>query len=491
MSSVIFVQKKPENRDSGQRPNRQGIKYAIICLLLAVALVIAIDGRQPCFYMTGGQEIETAYREPFEDPGIVAVLSGRLFGDGKRQLKVKTDGTVNPSMLGEYELSYSVRYMLRNYRCTRTVIVKDMKAPEISLFYRDGYRANWLDGYEEEGYRATDDVDGDITGRVTAEETENGIRYTVSDLAGNRTSIVRNVDYEISRPELILNGEKIMQIPTDFYFQDPGCTARDRNGNDLTEYVQVSGKVIPYEAGSYSILYSVVNGRGSEVRTERTVTVVPRQRAATVSPESKTVYLTFDDGPGPYTDQLLDILKQYDVKATFFVTCAEPDYFDCIGRAFREGHSVGIHSASHQYEEIYASEEAFFQDFNEVQKLILQQTGACTNIFRFPGGSSNTVSEFNPGIMTRLARDLNDMGFQYFDWDIKSGDAGETTDTDEVFRNVTEGIEGRRTTVVLQHDIKQFSVAAVESIIQWGLDHGYEFRALDITSPAAHLEIEN
>ena len=94
MSSVIFVQKKPENRDSGQRPNRQGIKYAIICLLLAVALVIAIDGRQPCFYMTGGQEIETAYREPFEDPGIVAVLSGRLFGDGKRQLKVKTDGTV-------------------------------------------------------------------------------------------------------------------------------------------------------------------------------------------------------------------------------------------------------------------------------------------------------------------------------------------------------------------------------------------------------------
>ena len=114
----------------------------------------------------------------------------------------------------------------------------------------------------------------------------------------------------------------------------------------------------------------------------------------------RVVYLTFDDGPGPYTAQLLDVLARYGVKATFFVTALNSDYEDMIGRAYNEGHSIAVHTYSHDYRKIYASEEAFFEDFNAMEDVIYRQTGQYTKLCRFPGGSSNTVSQFNPGVMS-------------------------------------------------------------------------------------------
>ena len=223
----------------------------------------------------------------------------------------------------------------------------------------------------------------------------------------------------------------------------------------------------------------------------RTVTVLPAPLPETVEPDEKTIYLTFDDGPGPYTDDLLDLLQAYNVKATFFVTCLNEKYQDMVGRAANEGHSIGVHTASHNYRAIYAGEDAFFQDFNAVEEMIKEQTGAYTSLCRFPGGSSNTVSSFNPGIMTRLAKAVTDMGYQYFDWNVSSGDAGETTDTNQVAANIINGCTGRKASVVLQHDIKDYSVAAVEQVINWGLSNGYTFRPLDLTSPGAHHGIAN
>ena len=211
----------------------------------------------------------------------------------------------------------------------------------------------------------------------------------------------------------------------------------------------------------------------------------------TVTPNERTIYLTFDDGPGPYTARLLDVLAKYNVKATFFVTCLEPDYEDMVGRAYREGHSIGVHTASHNYYAVYASEEAFFEDFNLAQEMIYRQTGSYTRIFRFPGGSSNTVSRFNRGIMTRLSQDMSDMGYRYFDWNVSSGDAGETTRTDTVYQNIVDGCSTLQASVVLQHDIKDYSVAAVERVILWGLNNGYVFRPLDLSSPEVHHKIAN
>ena len=112
-------------------------------------------------------------------------------------------------------------------------------------------------------------------------------------------------------------------------------------------------------------------------------------------------------------------------------------------------------------------------------------------MIRFPGGSSNTVSRINPGIMTRLVQAVTDAGYQYYDWNVSSGDAGLTTDTDVVYQNVIDGIRSHNVSIVLQHDSKGYSVDAVERIIQWGLANGYTFLPLTPSSPKAHHRLNN
>ena len=219
--------------------------------------------------------------------------------------------------------------------------------------------------------------------------------------------------------------------------------------------------------------------------------VTAADRPDTVTPEAGTVYLTFDDGPSANTEHLLDILDAYGVKATFFVTNCNEDYTWCIGEIARRGHSVGIHSATHDYNAIYQSEEAYFADLCRMQEIIFEQTGEYAKLVRFPGGSSNTVSHFNPGIMTRLTNDLNDMGYAYFDWNVSAADTASDATRYTVIENFKESVPKHDYSVVLQHDTNAFSVDAVEEILSWGIKNGYSFRALDLTSPAVHHSVAN
>ena len=150
-----------------------------------------------------------------------------------------------------------------------------------------------------------------------------------------------------------------------------------------------------------------------------------------------------------------------------------------------------MHTSVHDYDLIYSSEEAYFKDFFDMEEIVFQQTGEHTRMFRFPGGSSNTVSSFNPGIMSRLTRAMNDLGYQYFDWNVVSGDAGETNKTKKIVEKIEEGCRENRISIILQHDIKDYSVAAVEDVIIWGLQNGYSFRALELDSPAMHHGVNN
>ena len=126
-----------------------------------------------------------------------------------------------------------------------------------------------------------------------------------------------------------------------------------------------------------------------------------------------------------------------------------------------------------------------------MNEIIRAQTGSYSTMLRFPGGSSNAVSNFNPGIMTRLTQAVTEKGYQYFDWNVSSGDAGLTTDTNVVYQNVIDGVKNYNSSIVLQHDSKGYSVDAVERIIQWGLDNGYSFLPLTPSSPTAHHKIFN
>lgn len=205
----------------------------------------------------------------------------------------------------------------------------------------------------------------------------------------------------------------------------------------------------------------------------------------------KIVYLTFDDGPGPYTEQLLDVLDRYGVKATFFVTNQNPGYQNLIGEIDRRGHTVALHTYSHDYS-IYKSETSYFKDLNKIKELCIAQTGKEPKIVRFPGGTSNTTSrKYCRGIMTTLAKSLGKQGYLYCDWNVTSGDAGGTSSESGVINNVIRGIKGKKISVVLQHDIKKFSVNAVDDIIKWGMANGYTFLPLTEDSPMIYHGINN
>ncbi len=209
------------------------------------------------------------------------------------------------------------------------------------------------------------------------------------------------------------------------------------------------------------------------------------------------IYLTFDDGPSKNTRTLLDVLKKYpQVKVSFFVVNQATNYVPLIAEEFQDGHTVAVHSYTHDYKKIYKSTDAYWSDFNKMNDIVEKYTGQRSILFRFPGGSSNTVSRsYSKGIMTTLTKQSKDKGLVYFDWNVSSGDAGETTSTDKVYSNVISGIKSNtkngRASVVLQHDSKSYSVKAVERIIQWGLQNGYRFLPLSKNSPTAHHHINN
>ena len=482
------------NKKEKKRGGRALVILALVLawLLLMASMALILDGRYVRFYLYGDRDITVECGDSFEDPGVYALTVGKLFGESEEHLPVTTYGSVDTSRVGSYVLRYTTRFFFSDYSTERTVTVVDTTPPVIELKHVEGYEPTWLTGYAEEGYRAYDICDGDLTGRVQRTAEDDRIVYTVTDAAGNSTTVERelpNINYQ--PPVITLLGEQHMIVTAALSFTDPGYTAVDSLGNDMSGYVVCEGEVVPYAAGEYQLTYTITSELGDSVTALREVTVVPVEIPEAVTPGEKTIYLTFDDGPGPYTAGLLDLLKAYNVKATFFVTNQAPKYLDLIGRAFREGHSIGVHSASHDYDRIYASEEAFFDDFFAMEEVIYEQTGSYTQLFRFPGGSSNTVSRFNPGIMSRLTRAMNDLGYQYYDWNVVSGDAGETNKTKEIIANIEEGCAQHTVSVVLQHDIKDYSVAAVEDVIRWGLANGYTFRGLQMDSFAAHHGVNN
>ena len=204
------------------------------------------------------------------------------------------------------------------------------------------------------------------------------------------------------------------------------------------------------------------------------------------------VYLTFDDGPSDrVTPRVLDTLKAYNVHATFFIVNYGESGKALIRRMIDEGHTVAIHGYSHDYAAIYKSDEAFMQNVYRLRDRLRSDFGYEAAIIRFPGGSSNTVSHFNPGIMTRLTNDLNDMGYAYFDWNVSAADTASDATRYTVIENFKESVPKHDYSVVLQHDTNAFSVDAVEEILSWGIKNGYSFRALDLTSPAVHHSVAN
>ena len=180
----------------------------------------------------------------------------------------------------------------------------------------------------------------------------------------------------------------------------------------------------------------------------------------------RRVYLTFDDGPSSNTDKILDILDEYGVKATFFV-CGNERYMEEYQRIVEEGHTLGMHSYSHKFREIYQSTDAFVEDMNRLRDYLYEVTGVESKIVRFPGGSSNTICEND--IMQDLIAYLAQEEIPYYDWNVSCGDAASSyISAERIAKNVLDNVWKYDSVIVLLHDAsnKDTTVEALPMIIE-------------------------
>lgn len=196
--------------------------------------------------------------------------------------------------------------------------------------------------------------------------------------------------------------------------------------------------------------------------------------------DKPVVYLTFDDGPSANTETVLDILKANNIKATFFVVNSNVEAHQYLyKRIVDEGHTLGIHTYSHQYTDIYSSVDSYLADFNKLYEKVYELTGVKPTIFRFPGGSINV---YNQNLYTELIAEMLRRGFTYYDWNVSSGDAGVTYSSSAIHSAVVGGVGSKDKSIVLMHDSasKQATAAALQNIID-SLKDTHEFRPLDNT----------
>lgn len=426
---------------------------------------------------------------------IRAVAKGRY--DGREfELTPEIDNPLDTSKTGTYEITVKAKKYREEKTVTFAVNVVDEVPPVIELYTQPEYFTLPGRTYTEEGFSASDAYDGDITDRVVRDVSEDRIVYSVTDSSGNRTEAVREIIYsDPIAPEITVLGEQEITQERRYPYEDAGATAVDNYDGDITDRIVVSGSVDTTTIGDYVIEYSATDTFGNVGTANRIIHIIERSKPIGEEEEAKgkVIYLTFDDGPSGYTSKLLDVLDKYNVKATFFVCNNGLDWL--IEEEYKRGHTVAVHGWTHDYKKLYSSVDGFYENFYKMQDRIYELTGERPTLLRFPGGSSNAVSrQYCKGIMTTLTKDVEEKGLHYFDWNVLAGDSeAQPISTEQVYKNVINGIlylKGKPA-VVLQHDIKGFSVNAVEDIIKWGLENGYTFLPLDETSYGAHQRLNN
>ena len=231
----------------------------------------------------------------------------------------------------------------------------------------------------------------------------------------------------------------------------------------------------------YLVEYSVKDSNNNVETASRIVNIV-----------KGTVYLTFDDGPShDITPEILNVLKENNIKATFFLVGYDKTKEDIVQRMYKEGHTIGLHGYSHKYSEIYTSIDALMENFEKLEEMIKEITGGYTSkIIRFPGGSSNTVSRnYCKGIMTEAVKTVEENGYTFFDWNVDSGDAGLAYTVDDIYNNIISGIKPGRINVVLMHDSggHDETLEALKKVIEYCLENCYEFKPITAdTTPVQH-----
>lgn len=261
----------------------------------------------------------------------------------------------------------------------------------------------------------------------------------------------------------------------------------------MTEELQVKEAELKSNNSSLNEKQQLLKVKEVEVREkearlkEKTAEVAKMIMANKVKPVintgEKVVYLTFDDGPSLVTERILNILAANKVKATFFVN-VHIGYESTYLRIVNEGHKIGNHTYTHDYSEVYSSTDNFFNNIEQLNEYLNSIEINKPDIIRFPGGANNTVSFKYGGkdIMDWLVNETIIYGYDYFDWNVTSGDAEKTTqDKGKLVNNVIKRSAGKTRPVVLMHDSasKSTTADALQEIINYFKSEGYSFGVLE------------
>lgn len=198
----------------------------------------------------------------------------------------------------------------------------------------------------------------------------------------------------------------------------------------------------------------------------------------------KVCYLTFDDGPSELTWEILDILDEKNVKATFFVigvSMSEKE-LECLKEIVSRGHTIGLHTYHHNYDRLYKSVDNFLADYEKVYNLVVETTGVRPNIYRFPGGSYNMYIKKN---RKAIIAEMERRGFTHYDWNVSGEDAIGNPTTSTIMKNINKDIYRFQCPVVLLHDskINSKTVAILPKLIDNIRENGYEFDTVDKREP--------
>lgn len=196
--------------------------------------------------------------------------------------------------------------------------------------------------------------------------------------------------------------------------------------------------------------------------------------------QQKICYLTFDDGPSNHTEKILDILAEYDAKATFFIIGEElrEERKPIINRIIKEGHAIGLHSNVHDFDKLYCSVENCVNDFLKEQQILKEEYEVNTNIFRFPGGSA---CQYMNGQRKKYIQAMQEAGFRCYDWNVSGEDSYGDPSVWSIQNNVLSHFSDYTMPIVLLHDanVAKVTVDALPGILEKIQAEGYVFKTLE------------
>lgn len=206
-------------------------------------------------------------------------------------------------------------------------------------------------------------------------------------------------------------------------------------------------------------------------------TISQNEMTNTLKEDEKVVFMTFDDGPSDLTPEFLKVLDSYNVNATFFVTY-QPQFEDTYKQIVNAGNAIQIHTATHEYNDIYTSVDAYLADFNQAYDYVCSVIEKKPTYFRFPGGSTNS---YGKSIVRDIARTMKDKGFDFVDWNVSVGDGSASATKDSIIQKITAESEGKQHIVMLAHDsgTKKETLAALPQLIEYYKNNGYDFRTIE------------